>query len=111
MLAVVFAALAILLNYLSHSLTAVLYLDSFLDYWQGAQNFNLKQNVYLQGNYYPVERESRDIGVKVIAGALPEDFEGIFIRIGPNPIVEHGLKKRYHWFDGHGNFLLRWHLT
>ena len=104
LLAVVFAAIAFLLNYLTHSLAAVLYLDSWLDYWQGSKDFNLKQNIYLQGNYSPVEDESRDVNVKVISGALPENLEGIFIRIGPNPIVGHGLMKRYHWFDGHGNF-------
>ena len=99
------ALLAVLWTHLNRSLSAVLLLDDMLDSIQGAKSFNTKDNVYLQGNYYPVEDESRDVSVKVISGAVPEDLEGIFLRIGPNPIAEHGLTKRYHWFDGHGNYL------
>uniref|UniRef100_A0A7S3YV85 Dioxygenase n=1 Tax=Lotharella globosa TaxID=91324 RepID=A0A7S3YV85_9EUKA len=75
--------------------------DSFLDRSQGAEAYNEK-NHFLLGNFAPVGDELSGLQLAVVQGKIPEGLDGIFIRNGPNPIPEHGNKKRYHWFDGHG---------
>ncbi len=54
---------------------------------------------YLEGNYAPTHAEGVH-DLKVVAGALPSDLEGIFARNGSNPRFE--PRGRYHWFDGDG---------
>ncbi len=54
---------------------------------------------YLEGNFAPVEREieAEDL---TIAGKLPPELDGFYLRNGPNPQL--GPLGRYHWLDGDG---------
>jgi carotenoid cleavage dioxygenase len=54
---------------------------------------------YLEGNYAPIDREIV-ADLEVVAGAMPDDLAGVFVRNGSNPRFE--PKGRYHWFDGDG---------
>jgi len=54
---------------------------------------------YLDGIYAPTDTESIQT-LTVIAGALPDDLEGVFARNGANPRFD--PPGRYHWFDGDG---------
>ena len=54
---------------------------------------------YLTGNYAPISEE-RSVDLTVIAGELPADLRGVFVRNGSNPRFE--PRGRYHWFDGDG---------
>jgi carotenoid cleavage dioxygenase len=56
-------------------------------------------NPYLRGNFAPVEAETTAFGLPV-KGHIPEELEGRFLRIGPNPIGMPG--PGYHWFVGPG---------
>jgi carotenoid cleavage dioxygenase-like enzyme len=62
---------------------------------------NRHDNPYLQGNYAPVLDEHVNAPTTIISGVIPDDVEGLFLRIGPNPIAHH-VSRGYHWFDGHG---------
>jgi carotenoid cleavage dioxygenase-like enzyme len=73
--------------------------DDILTRLQNPKN-HLETNPYLHDNYAPVTDEHVNIPVEVTEGKIPDDLEGIFVRIGPNPLP--GWSKRYHWFDGHG---------
>jgi carotenoid cleavage dioxygenase len=64
-------------------------------------NINKYENRYLAGNFAPVKDENFNVPMKIEYGAIPNDLSGLFLRIGPNPIPHH-IMKRYHWFDGHG---------
>lgn len=55
---------------------------------------------YLEGPYAPVLDEHTALDLKVVAGELPKDLEGHFVRNGANP--RFAPKGRYHWFDGDG---------
>ena len=56
-------------------------------------------NPYLSGPYAPVEREI-DATLTVVAGEVPRDLFGTYVRNGPNPKrTAEGLR---HWFDGDG---------
>ena len=39
-------------------------------------------------------------GLEVLAGRIPDDLNGVYVRNGPNP--QHHPVGRYHWFDGDG---------
>ena len=54
---------------------------------------------YLTGSYEPVQTEIT-ADLDVVAGALPDDLAGCFVRNSSNPRFE--PKGRYHWFDGDG---------
>jgi len=73
--------------------------DRFLDSLQNPEE-QLRDHIYLFGNYAPVTKEHVQAPVTVVEGAIPRDIDGMFVRNGPNP-VPHRLSKRYHWFDGH----------
>lgn len=66
-----------------------------------ATDFNTHKNRYLHGSYTPVQVEHRAVPVDIISGDIPEDLNGLFMRVGPNPKKGH-LKKMYHVFDGDG---------
>jgi carotenoid cleavage dioxygenase-like enzyme len=54
---------------------------------------------YLSGSYEPIQTEiTADLAP--VAGALPDDLAGCFVRNSANPRFE--PKGRYHWFDGDG---------
>ncbi len=55
---------------------------------------------YLSGVFAPVVEEHTAERLEVIAGELPRDLSGTFVRNGPNP--KHAPIGRYHWFDGDG---------
>mmetsp|Transcript_24970 Transcript_24970/g.34723 ORF Transcript_24970/g.34723 Transcript_24970/m.34723 type:complete len:582 (-) Transcript_24970:337-2082(-) len=100
-LAVPIALFAVFFGTLHLSSDAVNAFDAFLDRMQGAKEYNAA-NQFLNGNFAPVSDEVSQLPVEVISGKIPKGLSGTFIRIGPNPIAEHGFSKRYHWFDGHG---------
>jgi carotenoid cleavage dioxygenase len=56
-------------------------------------------NPYLRGAFAPVFAEC-DAEALPVAGELPHDLDGVFLRNGPNPVFE--PRGRYHWFDGDG---------
>lgn len=56
-------------------------------------------NVYLTGNYAPVEDEVTVAELHVI-GQVPSELNGRYVRNGPNPI--HADPRTYHWFLGDG---------
>jgi carotenoid cleavage dioxygenase len=57
------------------------------------------RNPYLNGSYAPIDREVTS-ACSVIAGEVPQDLAGVYVRNGPNPRFT--PKGRYHWFDGDG---------
>ena len=59
-----------------------------------------KMSPYLQGNFAPVSEEY-DCELPEVLGKIPNDMEGSFLRIGPNPVYIHN-DGNYHWFDGDG---------
>ena len=58
-----------------------------------------ERNPYLEGNYAPIHNEITAHDLPVI-GELPSDIEGMYVRIGSNPMF--APIGRYHWFDGDG---------
>lgn len=57
------------------------------------------RNPYLNGTYAPVHREIRARDLE-IAGEIPRDLNGVFVRNGPNP--QEMPEGMHHWFDGDG---------
>jgi carotenoid cleavage dioxygenase-like enzyme len=55
---------------------------------------------YLDGPYAPVHAEHTVEDLTVVAGELPSDIDGLFVRNGSNPAFD--PPGRYHWFDGDG---------
>lgn len=51
----------------------------------------------LEGNFAPVLDETTWEDLRV-AGQVPRELDGIFLRNGPNP--QFPPRGRYHWFDG-----------
>jgi carotenoid cleavage dioxygenase len=75
----------------------------FLSVRQGSDSLrgmNAVPNPYRSGLFAPVEGECREEALDVIAGEVPRDLFGDFVRNGSNPRFE--PKGRYHWFDGDG---------
>jgi 8'-apo-carotenoid 13,14-cleaving dioxygenase len=54
---------------------------------------------YLTGIYEPMQRELA-IEELTVAGTIPPELDGRYLRIGPNPIAPD--PKSYHWFIGDG---------
>lgn len=59
-----------------------------------------ERNPYLEGMYAPVHEERVAPDLEIIAGELPRDLHGVYVRNGPNP--QFAPVGRYHWFDGDG---------
>jgi len=57
-------------------------------------------NPYLEGPYAPVTREVTETRLQV-RGTVPRELNGIFARIGPNPMKVDNPAV-YHWFVGDG---------
>jgi len=57
-------------------------------------------NPWLSGNYAPVATETTSFDLEV-RGHIPEELNGRFVRIGPNPIGTPD-PQRFHWFLGTG---------
>lgn len=63
---------------------------------QQSQNGNL----YLEGPFAPVDRETTATTLRV-KGEIPPELDGLYVRIGPNPLKPPS-PARYHWFTGDG---------
>src|SRR5690606_25173361 len=57
-------------------------------------------NPFLTGAFAPVSEEVTARQLKV-QGELPKDLNGLYVRIGPNP-VKHPKADKHHWFVGDG---------
>lgn len=57
-------------------------------------------NFFLDGNFSPVHEE-RDTEHMDVIGKIPDDLQGHFLRIGPNPVYVFS-EPAYHTFDGDG---------
>lgn len=57
------------------------------------------QQSFLEGPFAPVQKETELHNLQV-TGVLPSALQGMYARIGPNPIDPNA--KRYHWFIGDG---------
>ncbi len=57
-------------------------------------------NPFLEGNFGPVMAE-HDIEDLEVIGAIPQDLQGNFLRVGPNPVHIFSVEL-YHTFDGDG---------
>ena len=58
-------------------------------------------NPWLEGAFAPVAEE-QTLTDLVVRGELPEDLDGRFLRIGPNPIGPVDDPAHHHWFVGDG---------
>ena len=93
------ALLGVILNFGWNNISFVL---SIYDNVNELTSFNPNSNVYLNGNFAPVAEEVNNIQLQVVDGKIPRDIEGLFLRVGPNPIPHHIDRRDYHWFDGDG---------
>ena len=57
-------------------------------------------NTYLEGNFGPV-REEVTVTELPVTGTLPDQLDGRYLRIGPNPVNDR-VPATYHWFTGYG---------
>ncbi len=57
-------------------------------------------NFFLDGNFSPVAEE-RDTEEMEVIGTIPDDLQGYFLRVGPNPVYVFS-EAAYHTFDGDG---------
>lgn len=57
-------------------------------------------NPYLETIFAPVRNEATAERLETIAGELPLDLDGVYVRNGPNARFD--PLGRYHWFDGDG---------
>ena len=60
----------------------------------------MSTNPYLEGNFAPIDHETTAFDLPV-TGTLPEELDGRYLRIGPNPVgpVDPAT---HHWFTGTG---------
>lgn len=59
------------------------------------------ENPFLQGPFAPVKGETT-LEQLTVSGQLPPELDGLYVRIGPNPIRASNKPGRYHWFTGDG---------
>jgi len=76
-------------------------LDALLDERQGGGPYNKFENRYLKGNFAPTSETDSPLALELVAGELPKDLQGMFLRVGPNPYIMPS-PKRHHVFDGDG---------
>ncbi|MGK2285631.1 carotenoid oxygenase family protein [Pedomonas sp. V897] len=58
-------------------------------------------NPWLEGSFAPVYEEVEQTALPV-TGAVPPELDGLYARIGPNPVHPPQHPGRYHWFSGDG---------
>jgi len=58
-----------------------------------------KENPILIGNFGPIDKEQSYEVVNVVAGKVPTDISGVYLRNGPNSMYI-PENKQTHWFDG-----------
>ncbi len=56
-------------------------------------------NPFMRGIHTPIEDETTLTGLKV-TGIIPEELDGRYVRIGPNPVGKPA--RGHHWFVGDG---------
>jgi len=56
-------------------------------------------NPFLKGNFAPVDHEHSYEMIDIIAGEVPKDINGVYLRNGPNPKF-FPKNNRHHAFDG-----------
>jgi carotenoid cleavage dioxygenase-like enzyme len=61
----------------------------------------LPSNLYLEGVFAPVSQEVTETALTV-QGQLPPELNGMYARIGPNPLKTPLKPERHHWFSGDG---------
>lgn len=79
----------------------VLSFVDFINHLDDNTVFNTNDNQYLKGNFAPVNTENFNVEMEMLSGEMPKDVQGIFLRVGPNPIPSH-KSRGYNLFDGHG---------
>ena len=57
-------------------------------------------NPYLRGIHGPTTAFADDADLDVVAGEIPRELEGAYVRNGPNAVF--APRNLYHWFDGDG---------
>jgi hypothetical protein len=57
-------------------------------------------NMFLDGVFAPVDHETTATSLEVV-GELPVALNGLYARIGPNPLKQ-ADRAKYHWFIGDG---------
>lgn len=60
-----------------------------------------KANPWLEGGFAPVDAEVEETALRT-TGSIPAELDGLFARIGPNPVRPPEDPGRYHWFSGDG---------
>jgi carotenoid cleavage dioxygenase len=60
----------------------------------------MEANPYLETIFAPVREETTADALEVLAGEVPRDLCGVYVRNGPNARFD--PLGRYHWFDGDG---------
>lgn len=65
-----------------------------------ARRESVVENPWLEGRFAPVAEERTESQLQV-SGQIPDELNGMYARIGPNPVQ---VKKaaKYHWFVGDG---------
>lgn len=58
-------------------------------------------NPWLKGGFAPVGMEVEETALRV-SGTIPAELDGLYARIGPNPVQPPEHPGRYHWFSGDG---------
>ena len=67
--------------------------------WVLDGSFRAAQSRYLEGNFAPVGDELFEADLDVIEGAIPQDLEGAYVRVGPNPYVPPGEEREEQWYE------------
>jgi len=60
-----------------------------------------ESNSWLEGGFAPVFQETEETALRV-TGSIPPELDGLYARIGPNPVRPPRHAGRYHWFSGDG---------
>src|SRR3989344_977027 len=67
--------------------------------WTAPRPLSTDQTDFLDDVFAPVPSETETTALRVV-GELPAALNGVYARIGPNPLKPN--PKRYHWFIGDG---------
>ena len=80
---------------------SLFFASDVLNFFVDQTDYNVNYNQYLKGDFAPVSKEHTSILLVPTSGRLPTDLEGLFVRIGPNPLVGALHSSRGHMlFDG-----------
>lgn len=100
---VVVVAVAALFFALSNNLSVLLWINDFVDSFSTASfGQDALYSNHMSGNFAPVDNEHFNMKMNLVSGKMPHGLSGLFLQIGPNPILRHSKAKILHRFDGHG---------